>query len=1126
MMGHDHSTGGDEDAYTNSDGSGSDSSSSDAEASLVFEAYLLGRLAGEDIQWDEFRQVHASFGPALDRLHADYLRGEALLQAVGLDAALDDDAASMEERMRTLLEDLGKPGTAANFHVLGPIARGGMAEIDRVWDSRLRRPLARKALPFAVHEAKSSHARRKLSRFLEEARIGSQLQHPGILPIHEIGIDARGRLFFTMPIVRGHHLGHVITQVHAGGRTSIPAALSMLVSICDTVAYAHSKHVVHRDLKPENVMVGRFGQVYVMDWGLAKVLPQANPPSLFPVLGDASLEIDSVRRSLDGEARGSSLSTIDGDVVGTPGFMAPEQAAGDLARVDLLSDQYAVGAILYFLLTGKRPYSDRSQSTTVEEMLAIVRNEAPTPIQQLAPRTPPELIAICNKAMHREPSARYSSLEGLAADLRAYLEGRVVIAHDSGALVSLGKWMRRNRAVALAIISTLIVTIGGLVAHLVRENVHRQHLAAVNRDLHKTQTDLASRVEELKRAAYFNDIDFVQRAQAAGNDGGEVKRVLAACNEKQRGWEWHFLRRQSDTSSHRFEGGWTAALSADEKLVATVLDVHNVVVYELATRRRVRTFSARGYVDALCFDPASRNLAAWSRDQVVRVLELESGIVHEFSWHADRHPLISYTEDGAALLITSHSRAAILDAKTGATIVDLGPRAGRINCMGSSGEGRFALGTNIGVVEIFETRTWRCTGRLEASSKSIVALRFANSGKQLFVADNAGKVCSYDGGTLTRNWQRDYPHDLGIARDFASIDASGRYLARARSCSIEIIDFASEDVRLLHGHEARVGQLFFGKGGRVVAVAEGDSTRIWDLEQSRVQRLLTRVSGRICDLSIRPDGRALAITAGRSIVIQALPGGASRRIDAQLGNVRRARFSPQGSDLVAIGERRLLARWDAQSFEAKSPIYVEVMGAQTMAFTPDGKGLFTGVDSLAWYNAAVWDLEAGGGGKTFSLPIEPMDGVFAPDGSRFALAGKDGAVHIHATVSGAKLCQVDVSDRALKTVAWSPDGRLVVAGGFAARSGWDIDVIDAASGTLVGSLPGHTQPCNALAFSHDGRLFSAGDDGLRVWDVERRRCLLELAVPPNQQVFCLALTPDSRMLIAGTSAGEVRVWQL
>ena len=331
----------------------------------------------------------------------------------------------------------GPRSTHERYEPTVELARGGMGLIVRARDRDLLREVAMKVM--------LGRGPRQVARFLEEAQVTGQLDHPGVVPVHDLGVDADGRVFFTMRLVEGRDLREVIDLARSRSQGwSIPRALEVLLKVCDTVAFAHARGVVHRDLKPSNVRVGGFGEVYVMDWGLALVRGGGAPDS-----GPGA--IDSGRatmRSLEGD---SPLLTQEGDILGTPSYMAPEQADGRTREVGPTADVYAVGAMLYQLLSGVPPFGGGEAGASSEVVLERVRRGPPESLLGKGSDASPELVAICEKAMARQPGDRYPSLREMAEDLRAFLEGRVVRAHRTGAWVELAKWVARNRALAASL---------------------------------------------------------------------------------------------------------------------------------------------------------------------------------------------------------------------------------------------------------------------------------------------------------------------------------------------------------------------------------------------------------------------------------------------------------------------------------------------------------------------------------------------------------------------------------------------------------------------------------------------------------------------------------------------------
>ncbi|MCG8455052.1 MAG: serine/threonine-protein kinase, partial [Holophagales bacterium] len=297
----------------------------------------------------------------------------------------------------------------------GEIGHGGMGAVRRVFDRRLRREAALKILKRDV-----GRKHREVRRFVEEAQITGQLDHPNIVPIHDLSQDAMGSHYFTMKLVQGRTLEEAIDA--AGERRLDPDVvadfLQILVKVCEAVSFAHSRGVVHRDLKPANIMVGEFGQVYVMDWGIARLLPRIADPD-----ADAGRRLVTVSRS---EAQDID---VPGTILGTPRYMAPEQVNGDHEATDHRADVFALGGVLYQILTGHAPYTEQNYFSLLVQVQAC-ELERPHEIPGCE-RVPAELERIALRAMAADPGERYPSVVDLQKDVERFLRGVWHLPTDS-----------------------------------------------------------------------------------------------------------------------------------------------------------------------------------------------------------------------------------------------------------------------------------------------------------------------------------------------------------------------------------------------------------------------------------------------------------------------------------------------------------------------------------------------------------------------------------------------------------------------------------------------------------------------------------------------------------------------
>jgi len=345
----------------------------------------------------------------------------------------------------TPLEPHELPPMAADQYVLGPeVARGGMGRVIRAIDRRLGRVVALKQL--------TDDSPRRRIRFAREAQITARLQHPAIVPVYEVGPWPDGGMAYAMKLVSGRPLADVIEST--GSLEERLALLPRLIEVVDAVAYAHSQRVIHRDIKPSNIILGDFGESILIDWGVAKLLDGA--PAGIPPEPDLPGEPDEIG-DLESSGPPSSDLTLPGAVVGTPAYMAPEQAGGEV--IDERADVYALGTMLYHLLSGRLPY--RGHGT---EIVAQVVAGAPPALEEVEPHVPAELAAVVARAMDRDRAARYTAAE-LAAELRRFTAGQLVAAYRYSAREKLARWLRRHRAaVAVAAAAALLLAAGAVVS--------------------------------------------------------------------------------------------------------------------------------------------------------------------------------------------------------------------------------------------------------------------------------------------------------------------------------------------------------------------------------------------------------------------------------------------------------------------------------------------------------------------------------------------------------------------------------------------------------------------------------------------------------------------------------------
>ncbi len=346
-------------------------------------------------------------------------------------------------------------GAYGIHRVLRTHQKGGMGKILIAYDLYLKRDVALKELHPEVMEDDSI-----VRRFIGEAEITAQLEHPGIVPIHTLNLDRNGNPYYTMKLIKGHTFQDAIKAYHRNpSRQELLHLVRRLVSICKTMAFAHNKGVIHRDLKPANIMLGEHGETLVMDWGLAKPYNQEEHGSKYTAV------------AIEHRAEQRPDLTMVGAIVGTPAFMSPEQAMPEDHVVGPLADVFSLGTILYYLLAGQTAFSGRS----TQEVLKKVRAASPPRPSEIKPNVPAGLEAICAKAMAKAPEDRYQSAGEMDRDLCRWLDGEPVHAQTGTLPQKVWHWIDRHRVVAILtpLLVVLLVALTALGIQFDRFRVER-----------------------------------------------------------------------------------------------------------------------------------------------------------------------------------------------------------------------------------------------------------------------------------------------------------------------------------------------------------------------------------------------------------------------------------------------------------------------------------------------------------------------------------------------------------------------------------------------------------------------------------------------------------------------------
>ncbi|HEU4418399.1 MAG TPA: protein kinase [Planctomycetota bacterium] len=1023
---------------------------------------------------------------------------------------------------------------APRYRMEGEIARGGMAAILKVWDADLRRTLAMKViLSDKDRTPDGSTADMRLSRFLGEAQITGQLDHPGVVPVHELGLDENGRVYFTMRLVKGDNFGEVIQKVRNGtDGWNLTRAINVLHRVCETMAYAHSKGVVHRDLKPENLMVGRFGETYAMDWGVARLLDNHDAEATHQeVMDSATSSAFIMRRDIMTE---SASRTQAGAIMGTPCYMPPEQAAGEIESIGPQSDVYSVGAILYQLLTGTRPYARAAAQSPLAVVRAVLEGP-PTPIHKLERKVSPELAAICERAMARAPADRYPSMVQMAADLQAYLEGRVVHAYKTGAVAEFVKWVRRNRGISAALAGLVLVTIAVLIMLVVDQGEKASAFAEDQRRILAARDEAVAGLEQARQKGYLANVTAAHASLAAG-ETADAKRYLADCVADSRGWEWNHLSLAADASIAVFDAqaGPISGLAMDatgDRLVAGVT-YGPPRVFDLSARRVAVVLEdnpsdARPLrAPAVAFVDGGLSVAAFGhQDERIRVWNAAAGNITrtlELRTPAQRAIAVSPLGNRVALGAADHS-ICIVDPLTGYEMGRLTGHRDTVSTMTFSADGsQLVSGSEDRSVRIWDIASSREVRVIETAG-AVHSVAKSSMDGELAVGLEDGSIWRYGADGSKRDQLSGHEGQVhGL-----TYDHEGTRLASA-SFDRTVRVWSTADGRqlaILVGHELAVTHVQFAAKGSILASGSADgSVRLWDPDRNRADVVCKSRDELRRAVDITRDGSLVAVGPDRPGTIEVLDADSGVQKLVVTGGppedaVVAVQFSPSGEHLaVAFRDERSVRICDVASGKLGDAMLGQHEAVLTsIAWSPDSTTIASGSED---HKVRLWDIVRREVIGTCEHPVAVTAVAFSSDGRRVAAGTRDGSVHVSEVPTGKSLLVIPGDNKMAQALAFAPEGGALAVGYH--DGAIRIFAPDATVARLT--LVGHHRMVSALRYLPDGsRLVSgAADDTVRLWDAATGRLVLSLR-DQGTPVTGVAAGGATARIVSASADGTVRI---
>jgi len=1058
------------------------------------------------------------------------------------------------------------------------VGRGGMGAVLKVWDRDLGRHLAMKVVTgkgtSTDDAAATDHA--KLTRFLEEAQITGQLDHPGVVPVHELGMDARGRCFFTMRLVKGRDLKDVFAAIHSDELIDDPdlagwsrnRALSAVHRVCETMAFAHSKGVVHRDLKPANIMVGRFGETYVMDWGLARIQGRDDTRNLRLRTEDhASVSFVRTDREKErGEDPDSPLITMDGDVVGTPAYMAPEQARGELDKVGPQSDIYSAGALLYHLLTGRAPYSEPDQKLSPHVVLMKVLGGPPARIHTLRKDVPVELAAICEKAMAYSRRHRYATMLELAEDLQAFTEGRVVTAYETGSIAEFKKWVERNKSFAAVIAVAMVILIATLGrisllksnanATLAQKNLEltESKLAAeknATRALENENLAITAKQEALESARSSLRQGYISNIQAAASslrldETQTAEEFLALARGEFQGWEWDQLQLATDTSLKTwpvdYPGSQRVVFSPDGRWIASLTETskRSIEIRDAETGAILHTlFGHSQTITALAFSPDSKQIASGSVDRTVRVWDLASGqskVLRNVGSVTDLAFTPVGNRIGVATKFTSAKNATLQIFALDASMDSAAPSKpeATFDCEGGDATAiafgprglRMISGSSQGLIHVWDLATQKPTARVTCEVRAVTSLAVASSGG-LFAAttdDGVVRVVRTDGGQVFAR----RAVGSSIANDCAFLP-DGRVLLGCEDGILRLFNIGDSSLTSIHGHTGAVTAVAVSGTGTTMVSGSSDHTlKLWSCYSFLPTTVLTGHQSSVRDVAFDPSGETIATASDDGMVWlwNATSGEVHHVLRGHEAYVSALAYSSDGELLATGSGDHSIRVWDAESGDFLTFFDGHSKWISDLAFSPDNKYLASASGDKT---VRIWDVEA----EECIATLEGHDSwvhclAWNAAGTRLISGGAEGRVIEWDPYRGEELSRHQLSDQGIRDVLFGPEGKQVLAASLD-----DLIHRYSVDGGQLEPLARHRSGVTAMTLSpNKTRLASADNQGnVLIWDTADWSMLTDLRTGQNSSssalrktVRTLVFSPDGARLAVGQDR-IVRIWE-